>query len=496
MRLLRGLDPEKHPRRYQGSILCVVLMESSFGAAAGLVWLVDDPYSKALAAGMVMTTALQLTTVRSIHLPFGLSGIATIAVTSLVAIWVHWADTDNWIGFSVTAAAAVAGIGYALTAMLSNNELHRATAEGRALAWASDTAKSRFLAQMSHELRTPLNAIIGLGQIEAANVQNAASRDRLETLVASARGLAVVLDDVLDLSSITDGRMALRPRVVDIRAELAIIVATFSHQAKARWLSLTLNCAADLPPLATFDPQRMRQCVINLISNALKHVKTGGISLAVRSDGNRLIIDVIDTGPGVPPGLHEAVFEPFRKASPSSTGTGLGLAISRSLARQMGGDLRLLPTFSGAWFQLSVLAPAAAAEEVHPASGTPDLTGTTILVVDDIATNRLVASSVLQRAGARVIEASGGQEALTFVTREAVDLVLLDMNMPDMDGLSTFRAMRKMQGAVSRMPVIAMTADVLPAQQAAIEAAGLDGYLAKPLVPEDLYALLRRHLGV
>ena len=495
VRLMADLDPVKDQRTYRATLLCVVLMEGCFTLAAGLVWQVDDPYAKAFAVGMIMVTMLHLTTVRSIHLPYGLCGIATVIAVSLAANTLYWAHKDGWTGLAISTACAFGGFAYSMVAMLSNHDLHRRTAEGEAHARAADAAKGRFLAQMSHELRTPLNAIIGLGQVELTASQSAASRARLQTLVASASGLAVVLDDVLDLSAITDGRVTLRPRVVDVRAELAIIIATFEHQAKALHISLVLDCLADVPTHAVLDPQRMRQCLINLLSNALKHVTDGGIKVTARYMAGQLAIDVADSGPGIPERLTEAIFEPFRKANASAPGVGLGLAISRALARQMQGDLVLLKTASGATFRLTL--PAQVAPELPPPAITSParMTGRTVLIVDDIATNRLVAASFLQASGARLIEADGGTAALQIITREAVDLVLLDMNMPDLDGLTTFREIRRLGGAAAHTVVIAMTADVLPAQLARIKAQGLDGCLTKPLSHADLQSLLRLHFS-
>lgn len=495
LHMLRGLDPTSQPGLYRATLFLVVVVEGSLAIAGGLVWLSADQYAGPLAVGLVMSTALHLATVRSVHLPYGLAGLATVAATSFAANALHWLPDGSVTGFFISTAAIVGGLGYAFVAMLSNHQLHRATAEGQAAARAADDAKSRFLAEMSHELRTPLNAIIGLGQIEAGAAANPASRARLDTLVASARGLAVVLDDVLDLSAITDGRLVLRPRPVDVRAELHSVVATFSHQTTALNLSLDLDFDRDLPARLVLDPQRLRQCLINLVSNAIKHVTKGGIRLSARFDGHLLQIDVADTGPGIPAALREAVFEPFRKLSPTAPGTGLGLAISRSLARQMHGDLILLPTARGATFRLTALALPAAEETTVRATVPPDLAGRTVLVVDDIATNRMVATIALQRLSARVIEAEGGRQALDVLARDRVDLVLLDMNMPELDGFATFRAIRTMQGASARVPVVAMTADAMPAQKAMIEAQGLDGYLPKPLSLDDLHRELSRHLS-
>jgi len=494
LRLLHDLDPAAEPGRYRATLLLVVLLEGSVALAAGQVWITDDLYAGTLAAGLLMSTALHLATVRAVHLPYGICGLATLLIVCLGANVLHWLPKGDFVGFMISTAAIIGGLGYAYVAMLSNHELHRATAEGQAAARAADAAKSRFLAEMSHELRTPLNAVIGLGQIEAGVATDPASLDRLNTLVTSARSLAVVLDDVLDLSAITDGRVVLRPRPVDVRAELQSVFATFSHQTRALNLAFDVSIDPTLPDRLVLDAQRLRQCLINLVSNAIKHVNDGGIRLSARQVGIHLQIDVSDTGPGIPPALHDAVFEPFRKVSPAAPGTGLGLAISRSLARQMQGDLVLLPATEGATFRLTVLALPAPPEADGGAMPPPDLRGRTILVVDDIATNRLVAAVALQRLSARVIEAGGGRQALEILARDRVDLVLLDMNMPDLDGFATFCAIRAMQGAAARVPVVAMTADAMLAQKAMILEHGLDGYLPKPLLPEDLYRELAAHL--
>ncbi len=498
VRLMAGLDPAQSPRTYQTTLLSVVVMEGSFTLAAGLVWQVDDPFAKAFAVGMVMVTLLQLTTVRAIHLPYGLIGIATVATVVFCANTFYWVPVEGWSGLAISTAAALGGIGYAVVAMLSNHDLHRRTAEGQARARAADDAKTRFLAQLSHELRTPLNAIIGLGQIERETAISPQSRDRLSTLVDSARGLAVVLDDVLDLSSIGAGRFILRPKGVDIRSELAMVVATFQHQASNQNLQLSLTCDTALPSHLVLDPQRMRQCLINLISNALKHVSNGQISLVARltrPERPLLEIDVADTGPGIPAELHEQVFEPFTTGGTGAAGSGLGLSIGRSLAREMGGNLVLLPSKSGAVFRLTLQVEPMDAPPSQTEVAAPRLVGSTVLVVDDIATNRMVAASFLAATGTRVIEAVGGEDAIDKIAAGRIDLVFLDMNMPGMDGFETFRRIRAMGGWAARIPVVAMTADVLAERRAQITAAGLDGFVAKPLSTDELHAVLTTHLG-
>jgi CheY-like chemotaxis protein len=214
------------------------------------------------------------------------------------------------------------------------------------------------------------------------------------------------------------------------------------------------------------------------------------VSVIVRYARSRLVIDVADQGRGIPPALQEQVFEPFFRGSSETPGVGLGLSISRAVARQMSGDLVILPTAQGATFRLTVFAPEA--ESVPARAGATDLQDRTILVVDDIATNRLVAGQLLMAAGARVIEASSGPEALQRLEQGGIDAVLLDLMMPEMDGAETLSHIRATHG--NKVPVIAMTADVLAVREDDALRAALDGFLPKPILPEALREVLARVL--
>jgi two-component system, sensor histidine kinase len=484
-RLLRGLDPVRSPRRYLAFLLILVPMEASLITAAGLVWMHDDPYAKSIAVGIVMGSLLHLCSVRSIHLTLGIVGMATVSVVVFSFNTLHWLNEGNMIGLAVSTSTAILALGYAATAMVSNNRLHRAGFEATAAAKAANVAKGRFLAQISHELRTPLNAVIGLVEIEAATAAGA-SRARLRTVATSARDLAVMLDDAVDYSALTEGRVAVTPRPVNLRAELSASLLAFELQARNQGRDLTVTVERDVPPVVQIDSQRVRQCLGNLIGNALKHSLRGPVSVAVRYQRGRLMVDVADQGKGIPAALHEQVFEPFFRSSTETPGVGLGLSISRAVARQMGGDLVIIPVAQGATFRLTV--PAPEAQEVSAARGLTDFRDSTILVVDDIATNRLVATQLLQASGLRAVEAASGPEALARLQQGGIDAVLLDLMMPGMDGHETLRRIREAHGRT--VPVVAMTADVLAIRSDDALRAAVDGFLPKPILPETLRDVL------
>ncbi|MGL4239114.1 ATP-binding protein, partial [Tabrizicola sp.] len=324
-----------------------------------------------------------------------------------------------------------------------------------------------------------------LGEIETATAQGQ-SRQRLKTIVTSARDLAVMLDDALDYSALTEGRVSISPRPASVRAELSALIFMFETQARSQGRDLRLTVMRNVPDVLMVDSQRLRQCLANLIGNALKHVHTGPVTTLVGYSEPNLVVDIIDEGPGIPEPLRERMFEPFFRGSVDTPGVGLGLAISRALAQQMSGDLVLEPMAQGTTFRLTV--PAPETKETVPKREASDIAGRTVLVVDDIATNRLVATQLLLANGVQVVEAASGAEALERLARDDIDLVLLDMMMPGMDGHETLRRIRTLPG--DRVPVVAMTADVLTARREPREVDPFDGFLPKPILPETLREVL------
>lgn len=313
--------------------------------------------------------------------------------------------------------------------MWINHGVYAGIAREGASAQMADQAKSRFLAQMSHELRTPLNAILGLGHAELAQATDPASQERLRLMTDAARGLAVILDDILDMSAIEAGHLPIRPLPCNPAQEITTAAALYRPLFEAEGLSVVLKLSPDLPAHAALDSQRLRQCLSNLFSNALKHTRTGGVTLrAEQAINGDLLISFADTSPGIPQTEAQRLFEPFQRGSGDQPGTGLGLSITRALARSMGGDLHLIHSLTGAEFHLR-LALLATPQVSHVLESTKDLasatsassTGLCVLVVDDIATNRLVAKAHLHLNGISVEEANSGAEALVRVQEDGID---------------------------------------------------------------------------
>ena len=494
-RLIANLDPGKDPLRYLAAMVIEVAAQASYCLIPVLCWQLPDPMAKAYAVGIITITLVALTTVRTVHLPLALLGAGTVTLAALLGNSWYWLHLDHWSGLVVSTVCIAAAAYFALTTILSVHATHIETLRERAAALTADQAKSRFLAQISHELRTPLNAILGMGNAELALARTEKGRERLSILVQSARGLSVMLDDILDLSAVQAGQLPIRSNAIDLPAEIAATVAMFRQQVEDAGLTLRFSSHDSLPHYAKLDGQRLRQCLSNILSNALKHTARGLISVyAYELRPGMLAIKVADTGTGVPEPLREKIFEPFYRGQFTVPGTGLGMSIGRTLARRMGGDLILLPSVTGAHFLLTLALDMAEFADLPPpdAPNAVSLAGLRVLVVDDIATNRMVAATYLRHLGATAAEAASGSQALALIAgKTPPDMVLLDLLMPDMDGRETLRHIRALGERVAAIPVVAMSAAQMPATVGSDEAQPhFDGQLVKPLSSDALSAVL------
>ncbi len=374
---------------------------------------------------------------------------------------------------------------------------------------AASAAKSQFLATISHEIRTPLNGILGMAQALQREELAPSQRDMVTTILESGQILVSLVNDVLDLTKIEAGKLEISPIDGNLQQTLCSVVGLFTSAAADKNVSVTSTAAPDMPIYLRFDPIRVRQCVSNLVANALKFTESG--SIAVRLSGQPagddiwiISIDVEDTGIGIEDEVVAKLFTEFTQGDSSTTrrfgGTGLGLAITRKLARLMGGDVGVVSKIGhGSKFTFSFRAERADAEscaergEAAAVAGTEQrLAGLRALVVDDNLINRKVARLFLEPLGVHIVEAENGMQALAALRAEAFDVILLDMHMPVMDGPETFSAIRASAEIWGATPVIAMTADAMQGDAEKYLDQGMNGYVAKPIEMAVLTAEISR----
>ncbi|MFO8141091.1 MAG: 7TM diverse intracellular signaling domain-containing protein [Marinobacter sp.] len=381
------------------------------------------------------------------------------------------------------------------------------------LAKSSAQAKSQFLANMSHEIRTPLAAIIGYGEnLLDPDLNEREKRSSAETVVRSGRHLLELINDILDHSKIDANKLDVEVVPVRLPDLLDEVRAFFEPRARDKGLDFSIICDFPLPEKIQTDPTRFRQIIINLCGNALKFTENGSISLILRCDreSETLFARVVDTGIGMKPEQLERLFDPFAQASSAIArqygGTGLGLSISRRLAELLGGGIRVSSTYGeGSEFEVSV--GTGQLDEVHflrdaselhqrrrsiPMVMAPALKGR-ILCAEDNEVNRRLVSMLVRRTGAELVHVSNGAEALELASRERFDLILMDIQMPVMNGRDATVALRE---AGVNTPIIALTANVMTEDVADYRLAGCNEHLAKPIDKQRFYEVLARYLTV
>jgi PAS domain S-box-containing protein len=355
---------------------------------------------------------------------------------------------------------------------------------------AASQAKSQFLAVMSHEIRTPMNGILGMAQAMAADSLPEAQRARLEIISESGEALLAILNDILDLSKVEAGKLEIEVVPFDLGRLLTSLSSTFAATAGDRGLRLDVDLGT-AAGVYEGDPTRLRQILSNLISNALKFTAEGGVSLKARRAGEVLTIEVIDTGHGMDAEVLGRIFTPFAQADSSTTrrfgGTGLGLSIVRELAVRMGGDVAVTSRPGvGSRFAVTLPLPFVGEPEAivdEAAAADAPLPALRVLAAEDNATNQLVLRTLLGQLGVDVVLVGDGQAAVDAWSAESWDLILMDVQMPVMDGFAATRAIREIEALESRpaTPIIALTANAMSHHIEACLEAGMTRLLPKPI---------------
>ncbi|MCU7555343.1 ATP-binding protein [Alteromonas sp. ASW11-19] len=493
----------------------IALTRPVLSSTMAIVWAtISTPAAPLLIVlnGMLPATLIALATIVPVMLLSGVYRfvvvVALASCTLLVPFSAQPYDFDVWVRLCIT-NYTVAAMVYVLVTLLENalaTSINKSQSLEEALVseqQAKET-QSRFLATMSHELRTPMNGLLGLLESVLLKPMDESQRPTLETARRSGQMLNSILNDILDYSKLSAGKLAIEATPVNVPVLLEDVLNTYRPLAKEKHLPLELHVADTLAKQHLTDPLRLAQIMNNLLSNAIKYTTAGHISvevtvLSTHDNSQTLAFRVSDTGIGIAEDRQEHIFEPYAQARDSDArlfgGTGLGLQIARDLATAMQGTLTLQSTEGqGSVFTLQLPLPicdtASTTVTALPYAVAPFKRR--VLVTDDNEINRLVIGELLEGCGLTLSFASSGREAVTATESTAFDLILMDLHMPDMDGLEAARRIRTRHPHV---PIVAVSAAVLEDEVAQAFSAGMNGHLAKPVTRERLLATLQKHLS-
>jgi signal transduction histidine kinase/CheY-like chemotaxis protein len=513
-RVTRHFKPGVHatPSLRAAFVLGAFPINIVWGWLAAMLWLSTTFDLKLAAVGIWVGQIVFTQNYR--HQPWTLVAISAVGPLASLIIFPFFFFDARGIGPDTARAALLLVTLTTISTMISNraaarrmDELTHGLRDERERALEATRAKSTFIAVTSHELRTPMNGLLGMAHALSRSNLNETQREQIRLMIKSGDNLMQLLNDVLDLSRIEAGKVELVPEPFNPRETVNDIVNAWRDVAVVKNLDLTIRFDAEVPTWIEGDALRVRQVLTNLISNALKFVVEGGVDVHVHAprppvDGRRdIFFTVRDTGPGVPPEAAGRVFESFTQADDTVSrrhgGAGLGLTISRALARQMGGDLILSPSDTGACFVFSIRAPDAEPRVTVEAARDEEasMTSVRVLMAEDNAINQLVVQTMLEATGLSLTIVDNGQAALDAIAGAGFDCVLMDINMPVMDGITALAAIRAGAAGDPNLPVIALTASTMAGDRERFLKMGFNDHLGKPVKPAALITAIVRAIS-
>ncbi|MCD9465865.1 ATP-binding protein [Photobacterium iliopiscarium] len=412
-------------------------------------------------------------------------------------------EKEQWLSFSGTPYYNKHGLLLGYRGTVKNISVRKKRLfdlqQARQQAESANKAKSQFIAMMSHEIRTPLNAVLGLMDMLSSSGLKHEQQQWLGQMEQSAHLLLTIINDILDLSRIESGSFELFNSNISLSESISLVKNQLQPEANKKGIRLECNISELIPEYIFADKNRIIQIMFNLIGNAIKFTDIGSVKIVAQKTDHNIEVSVFDTGIGIAEDAQDNLFNPFHQADGSITrkygGTGLGLTISQLLIKKMHGEISLQSELGvGSCFKIIFPIRPAIAKTINPAKkiSIPLTKSLNILLAEDSPTNQLVAKLMLERRGHSVTIANHGEEATLKLLQchESFDLVLMDISMPVLDGLEATKHIRKLNISI---PIVALTANAMQSDQFLYHQAGMDGFLAKPIQPEELDLLLEKY---